>query len=366
MNIFEATNSYESWLGKQLELVPEDLQFKHQQMGVSPFMFLRATFYRWAQTWREVCPKLVGTKEIAAVGDLHLENFGTWRDTEGRLIWGINDFDEAYPQPWVVDLLRLATSALIAAKADHLNVDKRDICKSISKGYWRGLRDEGGPFVLAESHQWLRELAQHRLKDPTAFWSKLEANPAVAEEQKQEHIEVVGMFPVLQYGAEQKIFHRVAGLGSLGRHRWVAITEIHGGRVAREIKATAPSACAWNNCERSPEKHWQPKIIESAVRVRDPMVEFLHGGNWIMRRLSPDCSRIDLSGLPEERDEYQLLNSMGYEIANVHLGTSGARATILNEQESMPNGWLYDNAKQMVKQTLADFEDWRKGSKQPK
>jgi len=32
---------------------------------------------------------------VLAVGDLHVENFGTWRDAEGRLIWGVNDFDES-------------------------------------------------------------------------------------------------------------------------------------------------------------------------------------------------------------------------------------------------------------------------------
>ena len=49
-----------------------------------------------------------------AVGDLHVENFGTWRDVEGRLIWGINDFDEAWRLPYTNDLVRLATSALLA------------------------------------------------------------------------------------------------------------------------------------------------------------------------------------------------------------------------------------------------------------
>jgi len=36
---------------------------------------------------------------VLAVGDLHVENFGTWRDAEGRLIWGVNDFDEAWRLP---------------------------------------------------------------------------------------------------------------------------------------------------------------------------------------------------------------------------------------------------------------------------
>ena len=48
---------------------------------------------------------------VLAIGDLHLENFGTWRDAEGRLVWGINDFDEAWALPYTNDLIRLATSA---------------------------------------------------------------------------------------------------------------------------------------------------------------------------------------------------------------------------------------------------------------
>ena len=29
------------------------------------------------------------------------ENFGTWRDADGRLVWGVNDFDEAAVMPWI-------------------------------------------------------------------------------------------------------------------------------------------------------------------------------------------------------------------------------------------------------------------------
>ena len=96
MDIKQATEEYEAWLGKRLTLVPADLELKHQRMAESPFPFLRATFYRWVQRWPEVCPELATAPAVLSVGDLHVENFGTWRDAEGRLIWGINDFDEAF------------------------------------------------------------------------------------------------------------------------------------------------------------------------------------------------------------------------------------------------------------------------------
>ena len=51
---------------------------------------------------------------VLSVGDLHLENFGTWRDADGRLAWGVNDFDEAAVMPYVLDLVRLATSIQLA------------------------------------------------------------------------------------------------------------------------------------------------------------------------------------------------------------------------------------------------------------
>ena len=60
-------------------------------------LFLRVTFYRWVEQWAKMCPRLAWQKEhvVLAVGDLHVENFGAWRDSRERLAWGVNDFDEA-------------------------------------------------------------------------------------------------------------------------------------------------------------------------------------------------------------------------------------------------------------------------------
>src|SRR5258707_761118 len=96
MNIHQATTSYEKWVSSCIPVDRHAIIFKHKQMAIGLFPFLRATFYRWAQIWREEAGDAATAPSLLAVGDLHLENFGTWRDTEGRLIWGINDFDEAY------------------------------------------------------------------------------------------------------------------------------------------------------------------------------------------------------------------------------------------------------------------------------
>ncbi|HSU88452.1 MAG TPA: DUF2252 family protein, partial [Terriglobia bacterium] len=135
MDILGATAQYEKWIAARIRVVQEDLAFKHAQMRESPFAFLRATFYRWLQLWQELCATETSAPAVLAVGDLHIENFGTWRDSEGRLIWGINDFDEAFPLPYTFDLVRLGASARLAIKSENLTIGTRDACDAILEGY---------------------------------------------------------------------------------------------------------------------------------------------------------------------------------------------------------------------------------------
>src|SRR5262249_26842952 len=100
-HIRAANAAYEDWLRKELdgELVEADLVEKHEKMSESPFSFLRATYWRWAETILTICPDLEEAPSCLGIGDIHLENFGTWRDVDGRLVWGVNDFDEAAKMP---------------------------------------------------------------------------------------------------------------------------------------------------------------------------------------------------------------------------------------------------------------------------
>src|SRR5579863_3952621 len=122
MNVVKATRQYEAWLAQRTHLDKKDLRLKHARMKAELFPFFRATYYRWAQRWPEICPELAKAQQVLAVGDLHVENFGTWRDIEGRLIWGVNDFDEAHPMSYANDLVRLAVSAHLASAAGHLPI----------------------------------------------------------------------------------------------------------------------------------------------------------------------------------------------------------------------------------------------------
>lgn len=352
MRIAQATAQYESWLKQHLKLLPADLKLKHELMRSTPFPFLRATYYRWAQTWAEICGAAARAPKALSVGDLHVENFGTWRDVEGRLIWGINDFDEAWPLPYTNDLIRLATSALMA----NLGFSSKEAMHTILRGYADGLAAGGRPYALAERHLALRTMATARLHEPERYWEKLLALRPLKDQPPASVTKAIGkMMP--EGGLHWNMAHRIAGLGSLGRERYVALVEWRGGLVAREAKALAPSACVWAERGGGTAPIYYQEIVDRAVRCRDPFVRVKK--RWIVRRLAPDCSRIELSALPEQREEEHLLHAMGFETANVHLGSVKARV-LQADLQKRPANWLLDAARKMQKAVLADFKEYRR------
>ena len=201
-----------------------------------------------------------------------------------------------------------------------------------------------GPYVLGEHHVWLRQIAFARLRDPVHFWRRIEKQPpwkGPVPADVRRGLE--SMLPDRRLPCEIK--HRVAGIGSLGHQRVLFVADLSGGRIAREAKALLPSACVWASQQPSGELHYS-EIMDRSVRVRDPFVRVQ--GNWVIRRLAADCSRIELFMLPAERDEERLLYAMGWETANIHLGSRDRHSRVLRDLKKRPARWLHHASKAMV------------------
>src|SRR5260370_39458377 len=97
-------------------------------MAANAFSFLRATFYRWAELWPEEVPEAADAPKVLAVGDLHVENFGTWRDVEGRLGLGVNDIDGANTLPYTNDPGRPCTRARVGAPGGAPPLKREEAC----------------------------------------------------------------------------------------------------------------------------------------------------------------------------------------------------------------------------------------------
>ena len=232
-DIKEITASYEAWMGSCTHVLQYDLRSKHEQMKENPFGFFRGAFYRWAQLWPSVCANLCGAPKVHAVADLHVNSFGTWRDAEGRLCWGVDDFDEAYLLAYTNDLVRLAASLKIVLDAEGLSIKLQDGCNAILEGYSKSLREGGDPIVLAEREQKLGRLGVDSFKLPSNFWEKLNHLPAVRQPLAKDLKRALEK-TLPEPGIDYKVVRRQAGLGSLGQERFVAIAKWQGGCIARE------------------------------------------------------------------------------------------------------------------------------------
>jgi hypothetical protein len=319
------------------------------------FVFFRGTFYRWTQLWRSAESDVRRAPTVLAVADLHIDSFGTWRDIEGRLIWGIDDFDGAYPLPYTNDLVRLATSIAVARHAGLCTLGLKDACRAVLDGYTHGLRANGAPIVLAERQDHLDKLGIDELKPPRHFWHNLDALPTARGSVPAGAVRALrATLPDRRLA--YRLVRREAGTGSLGQARYVALADWDGGQIAREAKALVPSACVWASGGQRRGQAFYARSLDGAVRAPDPFQRVV--GSWLVRRLSPDSNPILIADLPARRDEALLLRAMGTETANVHAGTARAIGILRDLRRRRPR-WLHHMAHTMAKAVERDWKDYR-------
>ena len=98
------------------------VKLRNREMAASAFSFLRGAA---AVMSADLGPSLSQSSGIqpGICGDAHLANFGTYYSPERTLVFDVNDFDEARLGPWEWDLVRLATSVVVAAR-EYLSASK--------------------------------------------------------------------------------------------------------------------------------------------------------------------------------------------------------------------------------------------------
>lgn len=350
-SIRQSTLNYESWLREQLkgDLDKAAIAKKHKKMEESAFAFLRATYWRWAESILEVCPDLAGAPAVLAVGDIHVENFGTWRDVDGRLVWGVNDFDEAAEMPFALDLVRLTVSALLGR--GRKPITDQSIAAAILTGYRRGLQSPA-PIVLERDWQWLRQSVEVPEKDRAKFWKKISA--ARSKSAPQAYAKALEASMPAR-GLTIKTAARSAGTGSLGRPRWIAIADWRGAPVVREAKAIVHSA--WllaNNCADT--RIHADAVAMGQFRAIDPWLR--RDGNIIVRRLSPNNRKIEIDDRVNAISP-EMLEAMGADLANVHVGLVDRRTAIKRDLDKRRKGWLAENARQAADAVNSDYKAWK-------
>ncbi|GIF65726.1 hypothetical protein Ais01nite_37610 [Asanoa ishikariensis] len=158
--------------GQLMALDPAAFRRKFRKMAASPFAFYRgsaAVFY--ADLAGEFADDRFLDEHTSRVwihGDLHAENFGTYMNGSGELVFNVNDFDEAYVGPFSWDLKRFAASVALIGYAKALSDDViADLVGRFAGAYLTELRaiaaggdDAIGSITLANADGVLRTVLQ--------------------------------------------------------------------------------------------------------------------------------------------------------------------------------------------------------------
>lgn len=376
----------------------ERLALKWKAMSKNAFVFLRGTaalFYERANAGG----LLPEGPRAWVCGDLHLENYGTFVSgdgIDGHIVFDVNDFDEAALAPYGFDILRLATSVLVAADSIGLPASQaRESTHRLVTHYLAELA-AGRPRTLG-SHtargpvRALMQDLQHR--NPASFLDKriqIKAGKLVLKTDGDKALPLhdAAKLPIGETlralappDRHPRAFafldaaRRIAGTGSLGIARNVVLTEGQGIPEAPwliDLKAALPSSLL---PYAGPQPSW-PSEAERVVGIQlmfqaEPPALLrsvsVAGEPYIMKQLQPSADKLDLDQVAKDRDELaDVIDVMAHLAAWGHLRASGKKgAAPAAELIAAGNGIgavedIEKRATELAAVTKADFQSYRK------
>jgi uncharacterized protein (DUF2252 family) len=324
---------------------PELVRLKVARMAASPFAFFRGTFHLFARDvldkTHEALPALATEgPDLDLVGDIHSENYGTFKAADGLVHYDVNDFDETTGGRFTFDVARLATSLFLAAREAAQGIDRTapmlvtflqayaaEVRRLVKKG-GAGLDvSESSPSGAKAVDEFVRE--QAAVKRP-AFIEKLTESdgehrrlvrgrqyynlPDDQAAQARRLLEDYRKRPEAppgsdDYYAVEDVAGRVAGIGSMGRFRYAVLLAAKGTAEARnvllEFKESLPSAydtARQRDTGAAALKGRAERVIAVQRRSQAANSPFLgvaldSGLSFQAREIDPHADRIDFNKL---------------------------------------------------------------------
>lgn len=334
---------------------PERLALKYRNMRSDPFVFLRATCHLfYARLPLE--PVMRKAPAAWACGDLHLENFGSYKGDNRQVYFDVNDFDEALLAPLTWDPVRGLASILVAGNSLHRDpAVPPHLCDLFLGVYARTLVDGKPRWVERETAmppvsdllQAVRQRSRSTFLDTRTVLHgrrrriRIDGRKALAAT-PQQHATVktfVADFavrqPVPRFFEVLDVARRIAGNGSLGVDRYIVL--VHGkgspdGNYLLDLKQALPASPLPR--VPLPQPAWTDdaqRVVTVQQRMQAIAMAFLHpvhmgGIPYVLRALQPSEDRVALAATgirhPQLRLEH-LVTVMAQCLAWAQLRSSG-------------------------------------------
>ena len=376
---------------------PDTLALKYKAMRTNVFAFYRGTCHLFYQDWPPNTPDTTLNHAPATwiCGDLHLENFGSYKGDNRLVYFDMNDFDEAVLAPCTWEIARLLTSILVGAQT--LNVDEAQaltLCHSflesytitLAKGHIRLLERTRATGMIRDLLIRLKQRDRKQFLDLHTHQSRKRGgkrtliidnhhNQAISKEEREKVIQYFHAWAKLQrdpnFYQVLDIAHRIAGTGSLGVERYVLLVEGKGSpdrNYLLDLKQSLPSALHPYLTLSQPKWHHE---AERSITIQERMqgmpqarlasLEFNHK-SYRLSELQPLQDRVALDqwGGKLRRLE-NLISNLGQIVAWAELRSSGRQGSAHADEliafghETSWHQPLLDYAQSYAKHVEADF-----------
>ncbi|PWF48634.1 DUF2252 domain-containing protein [Massilia glaciei] len=332
---------------------PERVGLKYKALAKDPFTFLRGTCHLFYQDFPDSMKQ--GQAPLAWIcGDLHLENFGSYKGDNRLTYFDINDFGEAVLAPANWELSRFLVSVLVAAESLGLGPElPTDLCNCFLDAYVAALA-KGKPRWVERpvARGMVKELLQSvKTRGRVGFLNErsklvdgkrtLRLDPAKALPVTKAEREKVAAF-MATYAQRQQdpaffkvldVARRIAGTGSLGLERYVILVRGRGapeGHFLLDLKYTPESALAPYLPHQQPAWGSQAqRVVAIGQRVQAIEPAFLEAvsigtRSYVLQELLPSQDRLALDtwdGKPQRLEG--VMRSMGEILAWGQLRAGG-------------------------------------------
>ncbi|MEU9507604.1 DUF2252 domain-containing protein [Micromonospora sp. NPDC048170] len=353
--------------GASMALDPAAFRRKFRKMAASPFAFYRgsASLFYADQVGDFADDRFLDdrTSRVWIHGDLHAENFGTYMNGSGQLVFNVNDFDEAYVGPFSWDLKRLAASVALIGYAKALS-DRAisDLVAVFAGAYLTELRaiaaggdDAIGSITLDNADGVLRRvLQQARLNtrvDLLALQTTIdnyerrfslgdgvfEVDAETRERVCAAFEDYLGTLPVssaqfrpVATHIKDVVLRKGVGIGSAGLPSYNLLLEGHTQALENDVviymKQAQVPAVARHIADESVAGYFQHQGHRTAESQRalqahaDPWVGFteLDGAGQLVAEVSPYAADLDWADVNEPEELAGVLADLGRAVARMH------------------------------------------------
>ncbi|MFI5618447.1 DUF2252 domain-containing protein [Streptomyces sp. NPDC051567] len=358
---------FDTAFGELLAADPAAFRVKFRKMAASAFAFYRGTaclFYADLEHGRHGGPYLdERTGRVWMHGDLHAENFGTYMDSHGRLVFNINDFDEAYIGPFTWDLKRFAASVALIGYTKAFSDEQITALVRVYAGAYRErvralatgapheeppaftLDTADGPLLgaLRAARARTRFTLLESMTEIRDFERRFTAGPGTVELDAATRYKVLAAFDGYletlpdeslvrpdSYRVKDVVGRRGVGIGSAGLPSYNILLEGHSDALENDVviylKQAQTPAVSRHVTDRTVREYFQHEGHRTVISQRalqahaDPWLGWteLDGAGQLVAEVSPYAVDLDWSDLDDPEEIAAVVADLGRATATMH------------------------------------------------